>query len=377
MDTEKVIPYDLVATKMNHWYLALKNNWVAKAEQMRDEVKEEIELMEENQDAVVYYQLLKFRHELMLDYLQPDNIRDIEKQYEKLRELKNNNQNLTGILEYYFYFFMGMYYFRQHELVFSLNCYRQAEKCLETIEGEEVEKAEAYFKLAEVYYHMKQTYFSMNYAKRAYDIYCKYPTYGVRQVHCQFVISGNWLDNMRHEEALKHAEQALEDAEKLGENYLIRKALFNIGLCYDKLEEPSKASLYYTKSLKIEEPENLNYEARAYFMLAFNEGKQENPQKAKEFYDKSIQRALKCNDKIVLAKLKMVKGLYLSNDLDLVRETFQFFEETSMYPDMEWYGVYVGDYLSTKNELKGANEFYRKAIDARIKIQRGELLHEI
>ncbi|OEI73142.1 hypothetical protein BG616_02520 [Bacillus subtilis] len=68
---------------------------------------------------------------------------------------------------------------------------------------------------------------------------------------------------------------------------------------------------------------------------------------------------------------QLVKGLYLSNDLDLVRETFQFFEETSMYPDMEWYGVYVGDYLSTKNELKGANEFYRKAIDARIKIQRG------
>ncbi|MCY9195796.1 hypothetical protein MOE86_03510 [Bacillus atrophaeus] len=67
MDNERVIPYDLVATKMNHWYLALKNNWVAKAEQMRDEVKEEIELMEEKQDAVVCYQLLKFRHELMLD----------------------------------------------------------------------------------------------------------------------------------------------------------------------------------------------------------------------------------------------------------------------------------------------------------------------
>lgn len=48
-----------------------------------------------------------------------------------------------------------------------------------------------------------------------------------------------------------------------------------------------------------------------------------------------------------------------------------------MYPDLEWYEVYVGDYLYTKNELKGANEFYRKAIDARIKIQRGELLHEI
>ncbi|KIL30014.1 hypothetical protein B4072_0536 [Bacillus subtilis] len=32
---------------------------------------------------------------------------------------------------------------------------------------------------------------------------------------------------------------------------------------------------------------------------------------------------------------------------------------------MEWYEVYVGDYLYTKNELKGANEFYRKAKNKR------------
>lgn len=75
-----------------------------------------------------------------------------------------------------------------------------------------------------------------------------------------------------------------------------------------KLEAPSKYSLYYTKSLKIEGPENLSYEARAYFMLAFNEGRQENPKKAREFYDKSKQKTLKCNEKIVLAKLKMVEA---------------------------------------------------------------------
>ncbi|MFB8734644.1 hypothetical protein ACEQPO_14265 [Bacillus sp. SL00103] len=31
---------------------------------------------------------------------------------------------------------------------------------------DEIEKAEFYYKIAEVYYHMKQTYFSMHYAKR-------------------------------------------------------------------------------------------------------------------------------------------------------------------------------------------------------------------
>ncbi|CAM4093370.1 hypothetical protein ACM5ME_16980 [Bacillus subtilis] len=98
---------------------------------------------------------------------------------------------------------------------------------------------------------------------------------------------------MQHEEALKHAEQALEDAEKLGENYLIRKALFNIGISY----------------INLNHLQNLPFiTARAYLMLAFNEGKQENPKKAREFYDKSKQKTLKCNEKIVLAKLKMVEA---------------------------------------------------------------------
>ncbi|MDI3412038.1 tetratricopeptide repeat protein [Bacillus sonorensis] len=127
---------------------------------------------------------------------------------------------------------------------------------------------------------------------------------------------------MRNEEALKHAKQALEDAEKLGENYLIRKALFNVGLCYDKLEEYANASLYYKKSLDIQEPENLNYQARTLFMMAFNEGKQNNLENAKEFYKKSKKLAKQCREETVLEKLKMVKGLYLSPNLDLLRKHF-------------------------------------------------------
>ena len=63
-----VIPYDLVATKMNFWYTAL-NNWPGQAEDTRKEVEKEIAQMEENQDVLVYYNLLKFRHNLQFDYI--------------------------------------------------------------------------------------------------------------------------------------------------------------------------------------------------------------------------------------------------------------------------------------------------------------------
>ncbi|MFC9414094.1 tetratricopeptide repeat protein, partial [Bacillus velezensis] len=107
--------------------------------------------MEENQDVLLYFSLLEFRHKLMLAYMYPNAIKDIEKNYGELKEYEGHG-NLTGMLEYYYYFFMGMFYFRQKELTFSLNYYRQAERYLDSIESGdiEVEKAEFYFKLSEV-----------------------------------------------------------------------------------------------------------------------------------------------------------------------------------------------------------------------------------
>ncbi|WP_286174448.1 hypothetical protein [Pseudomonas sp. ISL-88] len=88
-----------------------KNDQVNRAESIKKEVELELKSMEENKDALLYYQLLEFRHELMINYLNS----------EKMEELNSNEEirasgNVTGMLEYYFHFFMGMYEFRRKEL---------------------------------------------------------------------------------------------------------------------------------------------------------------------------------------------------------------------------------------------------------------------
>ncbi|MFN2747238.1 MULTISPECIES: response regulator aspartate phosphatase [unclassified Bacillus (in: firmicutes)] len=376
MSNESVIPYDLVATKMNQWYTALKNNWSAIAERVKEEVKQELERMEENQDALVYYSLLVFRHELMLDYLYPDTDRDIEKHYKELKE-NVGSKNLNGMLEYYYHYFMGMYYFRQKELSYSLNFYRLAEKALDSIEGVEIEKADFYFKMAEIHYHMKQTYLSMNYASRAYKIFRRYPTYGVQRVHCQFVIAGNWLDNMRSEEALKNAFQALKESKELNVDYLIGSSHFNVGICYNQLEELGEAEKHFQQALEFYRRGKHSYEPKALFNLSLVKARQNDLVAASQLYKEGNELAKQYENNEIIEKFKMVKGLYLSNDLDMVKETFQFFEKTKMYPDMEWYSILVAELLSSREKYEEAGEYYRKAIAARRQIQRGELLNEI
>ncbi|MEH7234448.1 tetratricopeptide repeat protein, partial [Bacillus safensis] len=149
------IPYDLVSTRLNFWYTAIKNNLINEAKEIKSEVEQLIMNMEENQDVLLYYQLLDFRHELMLSYMNAKGLKEVNETYEQLRQ---NEGNLTGMLEYYFFFFMGMYEFRRRELTTAISAYRIAEIKLKDIE-DEIEHAEFYFKISEVYYYMKQTFF--------------------------------------------------------------------------------------------------------------------------------------------------------------------------------------------------------------------------
>lgn len=388
---EKGIPYELVATKLNYYYTAIKNEW-NNVEDIHDEVQKELDLMEENQDVLLYFSLLEFRHQLMLEYKYPKSARgvtekaeDIEERYKALAEAGRIN----SLLEYYYNFFTGMFHFKQGELTEALSFYRVAEKYLDQVEGDniEIEKAEFYFKLSEVYYHMKQTYFSMNYAKRAYRIFCAAPrtpegkpTYVERKIQCQFVISGNWLDSLRSKEALEHAKNALRDAQELdgtekNAEHLQRKALFNLGICYNQMEELDVAVQYFLKSLEIPNADE-EYTSKTLFMISFIRGKQGNISEAKRYYKQAKKLAEKHGITVVAEKLKMVSGLFLAGSIAAIKEAFMFFDKKRLYPDMEEYGIEVAELLSAKKEVEGANEFYRWSILGRKHIKRGEILNE-
>ncbi|CAI6250194.1 Rap phosphatase [Bacillus subtilis] len=375
MSVSDLIPYHYVTTDINHWYVVIKQGRVEKAKEMKQKVEKEFDMMEKNEKVAVYLQLLKLRHEIMLSYLEPDSVKNIDGVYADLKKTRENMapESLTNTIEFYYHFLPGMYLFRTRDLVIALTYYREAEKYLDLLDkNANTDKAEFYFKMPEVYYYMKETHFSMNYAQRAYSIFKEQKdaqgnlTYGKEMVQCQFVIFGNWLDKMCYEDALETAEKALNDAIKIGEQHLIGSAHFNVGLCYNNLEELDNAEKHFQIAYEIHKNRKHIYESKAIFNLAYVKAKKNDLKAALELYQEGQKVAARHNNQEVTEKLKLVKGLYLSFDLQTLREVFKFFKEKNLYDDMEEYAVAVAvaDFLTNKEDRHDAVDFYQMAIEA-------------
>ncbi|MGG0970077.1 response regulator aspartate phosphatase RapA [Bacillus subtilis] len=378
MRMKQTIPSSYVGLKINEWYTHIRQFHVAEAERVKLEVEREIEDMEEDQDLLLYYSLMEFRHRVMLDYIKPFGEDTSQLEFsELLEDIEGNQYKLTGLLEYYFNFFRGMYEFKQKMFVSAMMYYKRAEKNLALV-SDDIEKAEFAFKMAEIFYNLKQTYVSMSYAVQALETYQMYETYTVRRIQCEFVIAGNYDDMQYPERALPHLELALDLAKKEGNPRLISSALYNLGNCYEKMGELQKAAEYFEKSVSICKSEKFDNLPNSIYSLTQVLYKQKNDAEAQKKYREGLEIARQYSDELFVELFQFLHALYGKNiDTESVSHTFQFLEEHMLYPYIEELAHDAAQFYIENGQPEKALSFYEKMVHAQKQIQRGDCLYEI
>ena len=149
----------------------------------------------------------------------------------------------------------------------------------------------------------------------------------------------------------------------------------NIGICYNKLEDVDKATYNFQRALNLYKEEKHSFLPKTLFNLAHVRAKQGKLSITDDLYYEGKELAEKNKNLDMLAKFDLIKGLYLSFDLDMVRESFKFFESKGKYADMEEYGLIAAELLEKKEKIRDAVEFYRITVNARRQIQRSAFLH--
>ncbi|MDM5301345.1 response regulator aspartate phosphatase RapA [Bacillus sp. SW14] len=378
MRMKQTIPSSYVGLKINEWYTHIRQFHVAEAERVKLEVEREIEDMEEDQDLLLYYSLMDFRHRVMLDYIKPFGEDTSQLEFsELLEDIEGNQYKLTGLLDYYFNFFRGMYEFKQKMFVSAMMYYKRAEKNLALV-SDDIEKAEFAFKMAEIFYNLKQTYVSMSYAVQALETYQMYETYTVRRIQCEFVIAGNYDDMQYPERALPHLELALDLAKKEGNPRLISSALYNLGNCYEKMGELQKAAEYFEKSVSICKSEKFDNLPHSIYSLTQVLYKQKNEAEAQKKYREGLEIARQYSDELFVELFQFLHALYGKNvNTESVSHTFQFLEEHMLYPYIEELAHDAAQFYIENGQPEKALSFYEKMVHAQKQIQRGDCLYEI
>ncbi|NPC90725.1 hypothetical protein HOO54_03210 [Bacillus sp. WMMC1349] len=91
---------------------------------------------------------------------------------------------------------------------------------------------------------------------------------------------------------------------------------------------------------------------------------------ARDLYLEGKELAEKKHEFDYVAKLNLLKGLYFANDLDLIRESFKFFEDKGMYADMENYSILTAEILKKREMFCDSLELYDISVKARRQIKR-------
>lgn len=68
------IPYEVLISKLNTWYTTIRKNMIDETKKKKSKIESLLEEVEMKQEVLLYYQLLDFRHELMLIYLRSKDV---------------------------------------------------------------------------------------------------------------------------------------------------------------------------------------------------------------------------------------------------------------------------------------------------------------
>lgn len=349
-----------VGNMLNSWNLAIQKGDLSAAIEMQDDIDRAIDLMEENQDILLYYQLLSFRLKLKLQNIS----RNLDKPFFQRNAPDEKEEKTNKLMSYYFYFYNGIYHDYLQDYDKALSYFRIAEKKLAYVD-DEIEKAEFHYKIAVLFYDLKMTFLSKYHAQIACDTFNAHETYIKRQINCRMLHALNLIDQFEYDKARALFSEAENMIESINDNHLIIHLYYNMGFLESKKENLEEASALFRRTLSYKEIKNQDLlKLRCLYELSRIEISSKSND-AIEWIDLGISLSEQVNHNVFQIKFKLLKErLYEKNQSQLnnINNLCLELEEKRIWVDLEEILVDVAKYLEGRGLLKQSLNYYKRAL---------------
>lgn len=349
-----------VGNMLNTWNLAIQKGDLSAAIEMQDDIDRAIDLMEENQDILLYYQLLSFRLKLKLQNIS----RNLDKPFFQRNAPDEKEEKTNKLMSYYFYFYNGIYHDYLQDYDKALSYFRIAEKKLAYVD-DEIEKAEFHYKIAVLFYDLKMTFLSKYHAQIACDTFNAHETYIKRQINCRMLHALNLIDQFEYDKARALFSEAENMIESINDNHLIIHLYYNMGFLESKKENLEEASALFRRTLSYKEIENQDLlKMRCLYELSRIEISSKSND-AIEWIDLGISLSEQVNHNVFQIKFKLLKELLYEKNhsqLNNINNLCLELEEKRVWVDLEEILVDVAKYLEGRGLLKQSLNYYKRAL---------------
>lgn len=355
--TVPVISSAYITNLLNEWYQAIRSQHVNEAEGVKRKVEAKLAYMEEDQNVLLYYSLLDFRHSILVSSLvhNDSSVQNIEK----------DESSMDDFLTYYYHLFKGIYAMNNGQYSDARIHYRKAEALLDFV-PDGAEKAEFYYRVGTFYYHIYQPLESIRYITNARYFYLENFGYERNIASCDNIMGLCCISLKQFDQAEAHFLTSLKQLLKLDEKKLILKVSHNLGFLYAEQGLSDLAIPYLLEAVK-NNPKTMFLLAREYNKLGMN-------QKAQDL----ISEGMKSCDEEYKHHFSILKAVATAYPVDRLEQTvskaIRYFKKEGLWKYVEEYCDMVAVALYRHSFFEQASAYFLVSHEAKKKSYEKESL---
>ncbi|WP_095022069.1 Rap family tetratricopeptide repeat protein [Bacillus thuringiensis] len=342
---------------LNDWYVEIRARRISNAHRLKEEIDDKMQNIEEDQNLLLYYSLLDFRHQYVID-----NLGVSTSSFDKVEsfEIPSNNT-----LTYYYHFFKAIHASGTGSYKVAKEHFDQAEKLLELI-NDDVEKAEFYYKLGAFHFDICDSLVSFQYTTKAKEMFLAHVDYERNVGFCENLLGLACINLKEWSLAEEHFAAAMDKFQKVGEDKFIIMVRHNLGWMYSKQNLSSLAIRYLSEVI-----EKSSNHYKAMYAKALEHYKLDERDVAAELIENGLNISKKLNQEEFIHRYLILQELNNASPTQILETVvlagIDYFEREGLYEDVQESYETLGTKFYDEKNHHAASKYFHLGLKAKRK----------